>query len=133
MKVVERLVHHQLYHYLSHNHLASSQHGFRPQHSTETALLPVTDHILAASDNGQISLLCLLDLSKCFDVIDHELLLEKLTLYAIETSCFSAFFRGPTQSVSLVNGSGGRVICHVICRRRYQITWASFKDLPWDH
>ena len=111
MKVVERLVHHQLYHYLSHNHLlASSQHGFRPQHSTETALLSVTDQILAASDNGQISLLCLLDLSKCFDVIDHEILLEKLTLHGIETSWFSAFLRGHTQSVSLVNGSGGRVL-----------------------
>ena len=50
---------------------------FRSQYSTDNALLSVTDQILAASDKGQISLLCLLDLSKCFDVIDHELLLEK--------------------------------------------------------
>ena len=111
MKVVERVVHQQLYHYLSHNHLlASSQHGFRPRHSTETALLSVTDKILAASDKGEISLLCLLDLSKCFDVIDHDLLLEKLALYGIETSWFSAFLRGHTQSVSLADDSGGRVL-----------------------
>ena len=77
MKVVERIVHRQLYTYLSHNHLlASSQHGFRPRHSTETALLSVTDHILSATDRGEISILCLLDLSKCFDVIDHEFLIQ---------------------------------------------------------
>ena len=78
MKIVERVIHQQLYRYLSHNHLLSStQHGFRPRHSTETALLSVTDRILAATDRGEISMLCLLDLSKCFDVINHELLLKK--------------------------------------------------------
>ena len=102
MKVVERLVHQQLYHYLSNNYLlASSQHGFRPRHSTETALLSVTDQILAASDRGELSLLCLLDLSKCFDVIDHELLLQKLAMHGIETSWFSAFLTGHTQSVPI--------------------------------
>ena len=111
MKVVERLVHQQLYHYLSNNYLlASSQHGFRPRHSTETALLSVTDQILAASDRGELSLLCLLDLSKCFDVIDHDLLLQKLAMHGIETTWFSAFLTGHTQSVSLSNGAGGRVL-----------------------
>ena len=109
MKVVERIVHHQLYHYLSYNHLlASAQHGFRPRHSTETALLSVTDRILAATDRGEISLLCLLDLSKCFDVIDHKILLQKLAVHGIETSWFSAYLRGHTQSVSLIKGSSGR-------------------------
>ena len=111
MKVVERIVHQQLYIYLSHNHLlASSQHGFRPRHSTETALLSVTERILAATDRGEISMLCLLDLSKCFDVIDHELLMQKLMLHGIEISWFAAYLHGHTQSVSLKNGSGSRVL-----------------------
>ena len=67
MKIVERVIHQQLYHHL----LSSAQHGFRPRHSTETALLSVTDSILAATDRGEISMLCLIDLSKCFDVINH--------------------------------------------------------------
>ena len=84
MKVVVCLVHQQIYVCLSHNHLLeSSQHGFRPQHSTETALLSVTEHILAATDRGEISMLCLLDLSKCFNVIDNELLVQKLMTYDI--------------------------------------------------
>ena len=111
MKVVERIVHQQLYVYLSHNHLlASSQHGFRPRHSTETALLSVTDHILAATDRGEISMLCLLDLSKCFDVIDHDLLMQKLMMHGIETSWFAAYLHGHSQSVSLNDGSGRRVL-----------------------
>ena len=95
MKVVERTVHHQLYTYLSHNHLlAPFQRGFRPRHSTETALLSVSEQILAATDSVDLSLLCLLDLSKCFDVIDHDFLIQKLMLYFIEISWFAAYLHG---------------------------------------
>ena len=72
--------------------------------------MSVNDQILAATDRGYISILCLLDLSKCFDVIDHELLLQKLAMHGIDTSWFSAFLRGHTQSVSLSDGSGNRVL-----------------------
>ena len=106
-KIVERVVQRQLYHYLSSNHLLSpNQHGFRPYHSTETALVTVSDHILTATDSGEISLLCLLDLSKCFDVIDHDMLLRKLRWYGIETEWFAAYLRGHTQSVSLRDRTG---------------------------
>ena len=106
-KIVERAVHQQLYNYLTQNHLLSStQHGFRPRHSTETALISISDHILSANDRGELSLLCLLDLSKCFDVIDHAKLLTKLQLYGIDTSWFSAYLRNHTQSVSLTDAQG---------------------------
>ena len=55
-------------------------------------------------------MLCLIDLSKCFDVIDHEILLQKLSLHGIEISWFAAYLRGHTQSVSLNDGSGCRVL-----------------------
>ena len=105
--VFERAVHQQLYTYLSENHLLfSSQHGFRPRHSTETALTSISDHILSAFDNGEVSLLCLLDLTKCFDVIDHSKLLSKLSLHGIDTSWFSAYLCDHTQSVSLTDALG---------------------------
>ena len=110
-KIVERAVHQQLYDYLAENHLLSStQHGFRPRHSTETALISIFDHILSANDRGEISLLCLLDLSKCFDVIDHAKLLTKLELYGIDTTWFSAYLRSHTQSASLTDARGNRKI-----------------------
>ena len=55
-KLVERLVHKQLYEYFDSNHLFScTQHGFRRFHSTETALLDVTDRVLQGMDHGEIS------------------------------------------------------------------------------
>ena len=106
-KIVERLVQRQLYYYLSSNHLLSpTQHGFRPRHSTETALVSVADRIFAAADRGEISLLCLIDLSKCFDVIDHSILLTKLQQHGIDTSWFASYLFGHTQSVSFTDNTG---------------------------
>ena len=106
-KVVERVVQRQLYRYLSFNHLLSpNQHGFRPLHSTETALTTVTDQILTATDDGELTLMCLIDLSKCFDIIDHKILLRKLMLHGIDTQWFREYLGGHTQSVSLRDPSG---------------------------
>ena len=110
-KVVERLVQRQLSTYLSDNHLlSSSQHGFRPHHSTETALLSVTNRIFSNMDRGHVSLLCLLDLSKCFDVIPHQLLVSKLQLYGIDPTWFSSYLAGHTQSVCISSSSGDRAV-----------------------
>ena len=57
-------------------------------------------------DHGEISLLCLLDLSKCFDVIDHSKLLSKLQAHGVDISWFSAYLRDHTQSVSFTDNLG---------------------------
>ena len=110
-KVVERVVQRQLSAYMSDNHLlSSSQHGFRSHHSTETALLSVTNRIFSNMDRGHVSLLCLLDLSKCFDVIPHSQLLTKLQLYGIDPTWFSSYLTGHTQSVCISSSSGHRAV-----------------------
>ena len=47
-------------------------------HSTETALINITDVILKAMNNKQLTAVVLLDMSKAFDSLDHGILISKL-------------------------------------------------------
>jgi hypothetical protein len=48
------------------------QSGFRPGHSTKTAVLKVLSDIRHAVDQGDVATLVLLDLSAAFHTVDHD-------------------------------------------------------------
>ena len=78
-KVLERIVCSQFLNHITANKLIDKfQSAYKPGHSTETALIRVVNDTLNAIDNGNLSLLTLLDLSAAFDTIDHSILLERL-------------------------------------------------------
>ena len=79
-KVLERAVLPQMLKFLHLNDLFPTfQSAYRPNHSTETALLRVQNDLLRMVDDGNEAILVLLDFSAAFDTIDHGLLLERLT------------------------------------------------------
>ena len=55
-----------------------SQSVNRKLHSTETVLLHYTDELLKNMDYRKISVIVLLDMSKAFDSIRHDLLINEL-------------------------------------------------------
>jgi len=62
----------------SNNLMPATQSVYRQLHSTETAVTAVYNDLLLAADSGQVSAICLLDLTTAFDTVDHDLLLLRL-------------------------------------------------------
>lgn len=104
-KILEKTVASQLHSHLTHNSLFEQfQSGFRPRHSTETALIKITNDLLMAADSGLISILILLDLSAAFDTISHPILLNRLSsigITHIPLHWFQSYLTGRTQFIQL--------------------------------
>ena len=101
-KIIEKIIATQLTHYLESNFLLSStQHGFRPRLSTETALLHVSKHIYEAVEKKEVCLLTLCDLSKAFDSVSHDILLRKCNQLGIDKYWFESYLNMRTQSVRI--------------------------------
>ena len=104
-KVFESFVHKQLYTYLTENSLLHPcQSGFRPKHCTQDVLLKTVDDWKVSLDRGECVGTALIDLSKAFDSIDHNLLLKKLSAYGIldkEHEWFLNYLSSRMQRVSV--------------------------------
>lgn len=82
--------------------LPDYQSGFRAHYSCTTALLNILD-----DDNGRVTVMIILDLSKAFDTLNQQLLLAKLHYYGVSNEAlnlFSNYFRDRQQYVSMENG-----------------------------
>lgn len=104
-KLMEKVMEMQLReHFDVHDILPPTQSGFRPGYSCSTALLTITDDIFQSSDEGNLTALALLDFSKAFDTIDHEILIEILRSSGANvdaTNLLSSYLNDRSQQVRL--------------------------------
>ncbi len=96
----------QLNYFLKRNNILDRfQSGFRAGHSTESALLRVSNDILRGVDSGSCVVLLLLDLTAAFDTVDHDILIARLKnhvgVQGLALKWFSSYLKDRTFSVSL--------------------------------
>ena len=102
-KVIERVVFLQIVEYMNSNNLFHpNHHGFRAHHSPTSAMIQMYDTWVQAVDKGELTGVCMLDMSAAFDVVDHSILLDKLKLYGFDVKALSwieDYLFGRTQAV----------------------------------
>ena len=116
-KICERIVLNQLIDYLvRHKRLSKHQSENKKFHSTETHNIFVTNAILESMDNKYLTALLLLDLSKAFDSIKHNILLQKLRSIGVSKTTlewFKSYLSDRRQFVRLAHQrSETRTITH---------------------
>ena len=86
--------------------LTPKQYGFRSGSSTTDCLVDLIEKITATLDKGDYAVSLFLDLSKAFDTVNHQILLNKLTYYGIvnrENNWFRSYLDNRKQKV-FING-----------------------------
>ena len=105
-KLTERAVYNQIHEYMLQSGLYPLlQSAYRQYHSTDTALLKVTNNILLNMNSQRVTLLVLLDLSSAFDTVDHGILLKRLSskfgIRGKVLNWFSTFLSWRSQRITL--------------------------------
>lgn len=104
-KIFEKVMFIQIYdHFQQKKLFYAAQYGFRSEHSTDLAALELVDRITIEMDKLNTPISIFLDLSKAFDTLDHDILLEKLSYYGINGvahNLMRSYISGRTQYVEM--------------------------------
>ena len=94
-KILEKIISIRLQNHLEQNNILSdNQYAYRKGRSTELALARFTRDIIKSFDDGKLTIAVFLDLSRAFDCVNHDILIEKLKYYGLrntELQWFSSY------------------------------------------
>jgi hypothetical protein len=117
-KVLERIMYNKVYRHLKENSLLfSRQFGFQKNTSTEHAIIKLVDDITKSFSRGEFTLGIFIDLSKAFDTVNHEILLDKLAYYGIKGKIkewFKSYLTNRKQYISYENGKKTNLL-NILC------------------
>ena len=105
-KILEKLMFNRVYEFLEKfKCIYKLQFGFRTKHSTNHALINITETIRSALDSKKIAAGIFVDLQKAFDTVNHEILIQKLNHYGVRGTVnkwFLSYLSNRSQSVSIL-------------------------------
>ena len=106
-KILERVIYNKVVAFFNRNNLFyPHQYGFRKNHSTIHPVIHFLNHCAEAANKrtSEYTLALFCDLSKAFDVIQHPILLDKLSTYGIRgisLELFTDYLRNRIQYVEI--------------------------------
>ena len=116
-KLFENTMHQRLYKFLEVCEvLFSMQFGFRTEHSTDHALICLTETIKSSLDKGRVGCRSFIDLQKAFDSVSHHILLKKMEHYGIRWTALNWFnsYLGNRKQFVCINGQSSS-LCSISC------------------
>ena len=93
--------------------LYDKQFGFRNKHSSNHALIEITEKIREALDKRQFVCGTFIDLQKAFDTVNHDIFLDKLNYYGIKgisNMSFENFLKERYQYTTIKEYSSDRLM-----------------------
>lgn len=120
----------------------SNQHGFAPFRSTTTCILPLITQAINGHQNkpSTHTAVVALDLSKAFDVVDHALLIKKITASTLHSNLvlwLTAWLRGRSASCHFRSAKSKMLMIHtdfpqgsVLSPDIYNFNTNDFPDQP---
>ena len=118
-KIFEKVIYTRMYKFLDNNNfIYDRQFGFRAKHSTSHSLISTTEWIKSLIDKGNFVGSIFIDLQKTFDMVNHDILCEKLMYYGFRGNShllIKSFLSNRKQFVSIngFNSSHLEITCGV--------------------
>ena len=126
-KLLEKVVARQLRSYLEEfSIIPKEQFAYRQHHSTEDALVYAINNFLMAKDQGLYTGLVFVDMSKAFDRVEHQTLINDLSNIGVRGSALKWFINYLTDRQQQVR-CGNTVSAPTSC----STSWSSARQCPW--
>jgi len=113
-KLLERLTYNRIISFLYENKIfTEAQNGFRKGKCIETAVQSFIERIQKALDKRVHTIGIFIDLTRAYDVLNHKLLLEKLSSYGIRgttTSWFRSYLTNRRQFIEVNQSDSSNVM-----------------------
>ena len=90
-----------------HKLLHESQSGFRNKHTCQSALIKLIDSWMECIDSGDMVGALFLDFRKAFDLVDHAILMKKLSIYKFSPSTLQWFNSYLNNRQQVIEGDKG--------------------------